>query len=85
MRVTQDNETAEMLEALDRKVDLLSADIASIKRHFQWEKVWGMVRLAVIAIPIVWASISIFPIVHRIYGQTQEIIRQADLVLKSAR
>jgi hypothetical protein len=81
MRVNQDNETVAAIEALEGKIDALAAEVAGIRRHFFWEKVWGVAKLALIALPIVLGGLYAIPALTDLYDQAQRVIRQADAAL----
>lgn len=83
MRVEPDD-GKEDLERLEAKIDRLASEVAAIRRHFMWERVLGIVKTLLIAVPLVWGVIVLYPIATKLYVQTQDIINQTNSILKYA-
>lgn len=81
MRVDQISETEDALAKLERKIDDMAADVAAIRRQLLWQKVWGFIKVLVIVVPLVWATITLYPVVKGMYDQTQNIINKTNSLL----
>lgn len=81
MRITPENETLEAIAKLEKKIDALSGDLAAIRRHFAWEKIWGTVKLFLIVLPLAWGALTIYPVVRKLYVETQSVLQQVERVV----
>lgn len=81
MRVDQISETEDALAKLEQKIDAMAADVAAIRRQLLWQKVWGFIKVLVIVVPLVWATITLYPVVKGMYDQTQSIINKTNSFL----
>ena len=81
MRVDTESDVMTALSGLERKIDLLTRDVASVRRHFVWQRIFSIFKLCVIGIPIVWALMRWLPALRQFYVHTSAILDQAERVL----
>ncbi len=81
MRVDNDAGAQDAIARLERKVDGIASDVAAMRRQMLWERLWGILKTAVIVIPIVIGFLYAYPIVKKLYDQTQGVIQQVQGVL----
>jgi hypothetical protein len=78
MRIENDESTAAGLATLERKIDDLGREVAAIRRHFLWERVIGIIKTLLIAVPLIWGFVALYPMVSKLYAQVESVVGQAN-------
>lgn len=81
MRVNQDNESLIALERLEKKIDAISGEMAGIRRHFLWSRIFGGLKFLIIVLPIVLGALYVIPAATKIYDDVQKVLKQTNTIL----
>lgn len=81
MRLDPQNETVETIASLARQIDALQRDVSAIRRSLFLEHLWGWCKLAIILIPLAWATVRWLPVVTKFYSDTQRMIQHVEKFL----
>lgn len=81
MRLDPNTETTDALTALAKKVDAIQHDVTAIRRAFFWQRVWGLIKVALVVIPLVWATARWLPTLRKAYTDMQDLIRNVEKIL----
>ena len=81
MRIDGDKELTDTLEAIERKLDHLTDEIAAIRREAMWGKVWAFIRFVIVLAPLLAAAVYLAPLARSFYAEIQHVLSQANQVL----
>ncbi len=81
MRLDPNTETTETIAALSKKLDALQHDVSAIRRAFFWQRVWGLLKVALVMLPLIWAAVRWLPPLLQAYTNVQTTLQHVEKFL----
>ena len=68
-----DEEIKKILEQQSQDLTDIKTSLAKIQRHFVWSRVWSIVRILLIVVPLVIGYIMVLPLLQQALSQYQDL------------
>jgi hypothetical protein len=81
MRLDPHTETAETIASLSKKIDALQHDVSAIRRAFFWQRVWGLLKVALVVLPLIWLAARWLPSLVEAYTKIQNTLQHVEKFL----
>lgn len=68
-----DQDIKQILDQQSKDLAEIKVSLAKIQRHFVWERVWSIVRILLIVVPLIVGYIMVLPLLQQALAQYQDL------------